>query len=39
MCRTFHCLPSQVLAENALLLRYLAILKEGTPSAEELDPE
>jgi hypothetical protein len=34
LCRQFHCLPSQVLAEDAYLLRLLAIEREGTPERE-----
>jgi hypothetical protein len=30
LCRQFHCLPSAVLAEDAGLLRLLAIEREGT---------
>jgi len=35
LCRQFHCLPSQVLAEDAYLLRLLAIEHEGTPVRDE----
>lgn len=29
LCDRFHCLPSQLLAEDASLLRLLAIVGEG----------
>jgi hypothetical protein len=37
LCDRFHKLPSEVLAEDASLLRLLEILRLGTPEQEE-DP-
>ncbi len=34
LCRQFHCLPSAVLAEDAYLLRLLAVEREGTRREE-----
>lgn len=31
LCDRFHCLPSELLAEDAALLRLLAIERLGTP--------
>jgi hypothetical protein len=31
LCDRFHCLPSELLAEDAVLLRLLAIERLGTP--------
>jgi len=38
LCERFHKLPSEVLAEDANLLRMLLIIQEGTPPREEVDP-
>lgn len=35
LCRQFHCLPSALLAEDAELLRLLAIERAGTPEHTE----
>lgn len=32
MCERFHCLPSQLLAEDAELMRLLAVERLGHPS-------
>ena len=37
LCRQFHCLPSQLYAEDAGLLRLLKIEALGTPGGGELD--
>ncbi|GGU13303.1 hypothetical protein GCM10010289_38730 [Streptomyces violascens] len=37
LCDRFHCLPSQILAEDASILRLLEIEKLGTPP--QTDPE
>lgn len=34
LCREFHCLPSQIEAEDARLLSLLAITAEGGSSGE-----
>lgn len=35
LCQTFGCLPSQLLAEDATLLRLIAIKQLGTPEHDE----
>jgi hypothetical protein len=35
LCREFHCLPSQVMKEDAGLLRLLRIEALGTPEGGE----
>ena len=35
LCRQFHCLPSQVRAEDASLLQLLRIEQLGTPERGE----
>lgn len=38
MCRTFGCLPSQLMAEDASIMRYLAIVALGTPDVDQQQP-
>lgn len=35
MCRAFHCLPSELLAEDSGMLQLLAIEQMSSPPAEE----
>jgi hypothetical protein len=37
LCREFHVLPSQLLAEDAYLLKLLHIEKLGHPEREEVE--
>lgn len=39
LCRQFHALPSAVLAEDAYLMRLLAVEREGTREEEARDAE
>ena len=34
LCREFHCLPSQLLAEDAEFLRWIKVEKYGKPDEE-----
>lgn len=35
MCKMFGCLPSQLLDEDASILKLLAIVERGNPNVEE----
>lgn len=35
LCREFRCLPSQLLREDAEILRYLKIMELGSPEQDE----
>jgi hypothetical protein len=38
-CREFHCLPSQLFAEDAELLRLVAIERHGLTEQEEVSTD
>lgn len=38
LCERFHCLPSQLLAEDAEFLRMIAIHHRGNPPTQEEVP-
>lgn len=35
LCQRYHCLPSQVLAEDVSILQHVAILAEAHPPEEQ----
>lgn len=39
LCDRFHKLPSEVEAEDSKLLRYLRIIRLGTPERQEGEPQ
>jgi hypothetical protein len=39
LCHRFHKLPSEIKAEGSELLRYMEIVRRGTPVREEVEED